>query len=161
MCYGEVVVAVVVVVVGKCHRWTNVSSALVPRARYHILRSIHLQLLGLGCNTYAIFSDGDRHGTSSSISSSLSLSSPSIPSSPEMLNDDDVNMSGTGRIEGLRLPVGGVRKRSYWYRRHSEAHTVCRLTLTSPLVEDVWTEQVGVVAAWNLEMVRGRDGWRS
>lgn len=54
--------------------------------------------------TYAIFSDGDRHGTSSSISSSLS--SASSPSSlPLMLNDDDVNMSGTGSIDGLRLPA--------------------------------------------------------
>lgn len=54
--------------------------------------------------TYAIFSDGDRHGTSSSNSSSLS--SPSSPSSlPDMLNDDDVNISGTGKIDGRLLPV--------------------------------------------------------
>lgn len=53
---------------------------------------------------YAIFSDGDRHGTSSSNSSSLS--SPSSPSSlPDMLNEDDVNMSGTGRMDGRRLPI--------------------------------------------------------
>lgn len=56
-----------------------------------------------GKSTYAIFSDGDRHGTSSS--SSSSLSSPSSPSSlPEMLNEDDVNMSGTGKIDGRLLP---------------------------------------------------------
>jgi hypothetical protein len=54
--------------------------------------------------TYAIFSDGDRHGTSSSSSSSLSSPSPSSPSSPDTLNVDDVNMSGTGRIDGRRLP---------------------------------------------------------
>lgn len=54
--------------------------------------------------TYAIFSDGDRHGTSSSNSSSLS--SPSSPSSlPLILNDDDVNISGTGRIDGRLLPA--------------------------------------------------------
>lgn len=54
--------------------------------------------------TYAIFSDGARHGTSSS--SSSSLSSPSSPSSfPDILNEDDVNMSGTGKIDGRRLPV--------------------------------------------------------
>lgn len=53
--------------------------------------------------TYAIFSDGDRHGTSSSNSSSLS--SPSSPSSlPDILNDDDVNISGTGSIDGRLLP---------------------------------------------------------
>lgn len=55
-------------------------------------------------NTYAIFSEGARHGTSSS--SSSSLSSPSSPSSfPDTLNEDDVNISGTGKIDGLRLPV--------------------------------------------------------
>lgn len=53
--------------------------------------------------TYAIFSDGDLHGTSSSNSSSLS--SPSSPSSlPDILNDDDVNISGTGKIDGRLLP---------------------------------------------------------
>lgn len=53
--------------------------------------------------TYAIFSDGERHGTSSS--SSSSLSSHSSPSSlPDMLNDDDVNISGTGNIDGRLLP---------------------------------------------------------
>jgi len=52
--------------------------------------------------TYAIFSDGDLHGTSSS--SSSSLSSPSSPSSfPDMLNEDDVNISGTGSIDGRLL----------------------------------------------------------
>lgn len=54
-------------------------------------------------NTYAIFSEGERQGISSSISSSLS--SPSSPSSlPAMLKDDEVNISGTGSMEGLRLP---------------------------------------------------------
>lgn len=57
-------------------------------------------------STHAIFSEGDRHGSSSS-SSLSSLFSPSPPSSPEMLNDDDVNMSGTGRMDGLLLPGGG------------------------------------------------------
>lgn len=53
--------------------------------------------------TYAIFSDGERHGTSSS--SSSSLSSHSSPSSlPDILNDDDVNISGTGKIDGRLLP---------------------------------------------------------
>lgn len=53
--------------------------------------------------THAIFSDGDRQGTSSS--SSSSLSSPSSQSSlPDALNDDDVNISGTGKIDGRRLP---------------------------------------------------------
>lgn len=55
--------------------------------------------------THAIFSDGERQGSSNSSSlSSLFSPSPSS-SSPEMLNEDDVNMSGTGRIDGLRLPV--------------------------------------------------------
>lgn len=58
---------------------------------------------GLG-GTYAIFSDGDRQGTSSS--SSSSLSSPSSPSSlPDALKEDDVNMSGTGKMDGRRLPT--------------------------------------------------------
>ncbi|KNC21832.1 hypothetical protein FF38_03223 [Lucilia cuprina] len=56
-----------------------------------------------GKQTYAIFSDGERHGTSSSISSSLS--SPSSPSSlPDILNEEEVNISGTG------LPVCGNSK---------------------------------------------------
>lgn len=60
--------------------------------------------------TYAIFSDGERHGTSSS--SSSSLSSHSSPSSwPDILNEDDVNISGTGRIDGLRLPEEKNRKK--------------------------------------------------
>lgn len=54
--------------------------------------------------TYAIFSDGDRHGTSSSSSSSLSSPS-SLPSSPPKLNDEEVIMSGTGRIDGRLLPI--------------------------------------------------------
>lgn len=54
--------------------------------------------------THAIFSDGDRHGSSSSSSLSSLFSPSSKPSSPEMLNDEDVNISGTGRIDGLRLP---------------------------------------------------------
>lgn len=28
-----------------------------------------------------------------------------MPSSPEILKDDDVNISGTGRIDGRRLPI--------------------------------------------------------
>lgn len=60
-------------------------------------------------NTYAIFSDGARHGTSSSSSSSLSHCSSS--SLPDILNDDDVNISGTGKIDGLRLPVNSVYSR--------------------------------------------------
>lgn len=53
--------------------------------------------------TYAIFSEGERQGISSSISSSLS--SPSSPSSlPAMLKEEEVNMSGTGRMEGRLLP---------------------------------------------------------
>lgn len=55
--------------------------------------------------TYAIFSDGEHHGSSSSSSSLSSLFSPSKPSSPDILKDDDVNISGTGNIDGLRLPV--------------------------------------------------------
>lgn len=57
--------------------------------------------------THAIFSDGERHGSSSS-SSLSSLTSSSMPSSPETLNEDEVNMSGTGRIDGLRLPVDRI-----------------------------------------------------
>lgn len=53
--------------------------------------------------THAIFSDGDRHGSSSS--SSLSSLGVSKPSSPEILKDEDVNISGTGRIEGRLLPI--------------------------------------------------------
>lgn len=49
--------------------------------------------------TYAIFSLGDRQGTSSS--SSSSLSSPSSPASWLMLRVEFVNMSGTGSILGL------------------------------------------------------------
>lgn len=64
---------------------------------------------GIHEGTYAIFSEGERQGISSSISSSLS--SPSSPSSlPAMLKDDEVNMSGTGSMEGLRLPAGGKTK---------------------------------------------------
>lgn len=54
--------------------------------------------------TYAIFSDGDLQGSSNS-SSLSSLFSPSTPSSPVTLNDEEVNISGTGKIDGLRLPV--------------------------------------------------------
>lgn len=54
--------------------------------------------------THAIFSEGERHGSSSS-SSLSSLTSPSTPSSPEKLNEDEVNMSGTGRIDGRLLPI--------------------------------------------------------
>lgn len=62
---------------------------------------------------YAIFSLGDRHGTSSS--SSSSLSSPSSATSCGMFNDELVNMSGTGRMLGLRefrrwLIVSGLSK---------------------------------------------------
>ncbi|CAG2061216.1 unnamed protein product [Timema podura] len=53
--------------------------------------------------TYAIFSLGDLHGTSSSISSSLSLSSSC--GSDAMLRELLVNMSGTGRMLGRRLPA--------------------------------------------------------
>lgn len=64
--------------------------------------------------TYAIFSEGEHHGSSNNSSSLSSLFSPSKPSSPDILNDDDVNISGTGNIDGLRLPVyffyGGVVK---------------------------------------------------
>lgn len=49
--------------------------------------------------TYAIFSLGDRHGTSSSNSSSLS--SPSSAVSCDMFNVLLVNISGTGNILGL------------------------------------------------------------
>lgn len=60
--------------------------------------------------TYAIFSERERQGTSSSISSSLS--SPSSPSSlPDILNEEEVNISGTGKIEGLRLPVNEEKKK--------------------------------------------------
>lgn len=55
--------------------------------------------------THAIFSDGDRQGSSNSSSLSSLFSPSSKPSSPEMLKDEDVNISGTGRIDGLRLPV--------------------------------------------------------
>lgn len=55
-------------------------------------------------NTYAIFSDGERHGSSNS-SSLSSLFSPSNISSPDTLNEDDVNISGTGKIDGRRLPT--------------------------------------------------------
>lgn len=62
--------------------------------------------------THAIFSDGDLHGTSSSTSSSLSSPSSSALS-VEMLSAELVNMSGTGRMLGLRLPgdsgVQGLR----------------------------------------------------
>lgn len=57
--------------------------------------------------THAIFSDGERHGSSSS-SSLSSLFSPSMASSMPssvILNEEDVNISGTGRIDGLRLPI--------------------------------------------------------
>lgn len=64
--------------------------------------------------TYAIFSDGERHGTSSS--SSSSLSSHSSPSSlPDMLNEDDVNISGTGNIDGRLLP-GNMTNNSISYQ---------------------------------------------
>jgi hypothetical protein len=33
------------------------------------------------------------------------LFSASLPSSPDMLKDEDVNMSGTGNIDGLRFPI--------------------------------------------------------
>lgn len=64
--------------------------------------------------THAIFSLGLLHGSSrksSPNSSSLSsLFSFSSPFSSEMLSEDDVNISGTGKIDGLRLPVCGENK---------------------------------------------------
>jgi len=60
------------------------------------------QLSKLQC-THAIFSLGDRHGTSSS--SSSSLSSPSSCCSEAMFRFELVNMSGTGKMLGRRLPV--------------------------------------------------------
>lgn len=76
--------------------------------------------------TYAIFSDGERHGTSSS--SSSSLSSHSSPSSlPDMLNEDDVNISGTGNIDGRLLP-GNMTNNSIsyqcssWFDTHSKSN---------------------------------------
>lgn len=72
--------------------------------------------------TYAIFSDGERHGTSSSISSSDSSSSSW--GVVEMFNVDDVNMSGTGRILGRRLPLLWLRiwKTMIWDRFWRDTH---------------------------------------
>lgn len=55
--------------------------------------------------SYAIFSDGERQGTLSSSSSSLSSISPSSSWLSEAMFRLDVTMSGTGRIDGLLLPV--------------------------------------------------------
>lgn len=55
-------------------------------------------------HTYAIFSLGDRQGTSSSISSSDSSPSWSKDSWPGRCKVELVNISGTGKILGLLLP---------------------------------------------------------
>ena len=51
--------------------------------------------------TYEIISDGDLQGTSST-SSSLSPEGSLSPLTPSRFKLEPVNMSGTGRIDGLR-----------------------------------------------------------
>lgn len=103
----------------RCH-WMNFYSLRSENNKMHNRSSLQVSTdlclqnnfnkfkMPMALKTYAIFSDGERHGTSSS--SSSSLSSHSSPSSlPDILNDDDVNISGTGNIDGRLLPVKQIK----------------------------------------------------
>lgn len=82
-------------------------------------------------DTHAIFSDGDRQGSSNS-SSLSSLLSQSGPSSPDILKEDDVNISGTGRIDGRRLPF----KIKDYYNQNILFSS--NSNLTSSLTQYIW-----------------------
>jgi hypothetical protein len=99
-----------------------------------------------GESTHAIFSEGERQGSSSSSSLSSLFSLSSNPSSPEKLNDDEVNMSGTGRMDGLRLPALG---RELFFGSLQKY----QMTLTPSLTRNLGAEEMRVIVLRYVKVV--------
>lgn len=112
-------------------------------------------------STHAIFSLGDLHGTSSSISSSDSSPSWSNDSWPGRCNVELVSMSGTGSMLGRLLPEN--ENRDNYNPPGTWIHISITDTLTSPLSQHLWTQEIRIRInrSRNVQMISSDwSGWR-